>query len=270
MDKKKVIIYGSAGAGTLLLGYLLYRAFSKSDRTELDGEPKLTPLDPAAGTSGAEAANRTAPATIPALAIIHDENGDYVKFALNYTPQADPSRSDQMSVEDYERLQTVGLIPQGFPQEQIVAVPSHNGRNWFFVGYSDPYSIRTNRDNLTVIQPEWAVSYGRNFDDSGTPPDDMDNPEQFYDVALRTLFAEWMLTNRGVDGCHRGQTLSACNAERGAILNILLQRTALKQTYPPESRLQICNLRAWESLERGTYIYEQLRRADHLTSSRQI
>ena len=227
MDKKKAILYGSAGAGTLLLGYLIYRALSKSDYTGLKGEPKITPLNSTSTTSVAEAGESSM--NIPALAIIHDDYGEYAKFALNYTPQANPDQSDQISIEDYERLQTVGIIPQGFPREQIVAVPSHNGRNWFFVGYSDPYSIRTNRDNLTVIQPKWAVSYGRNFDNSGIPPDDMDSPERFYDVALRTLFAEWMLTNRGVDGCHRGQTLSACNAERGAILNILLQRTALKK-----------------------------------------
>lgn len=227
--KQKVIVYGAASAGTLLAGYLLYRALrGRSGSTGLDGDPKLTPLNEI--STSASSGGVSDASDIPALAIIHDSNGDYIPYALNYTPQADPADSSRISVEDYERLQTVGLIPQGFPHEQIVAVPSHNGRNWFFVGYSAPFSMSTNRDDLTVIQPLWAVSYGQNFDSSATPPDNFPDEAGFREVALRTLFSEWMLTNRGVDGCHRNQTLSACNVERAAILNLILQRTHMKQS----------------------------------------
>jgi len=228
MDTKKIIIYSAAGAGAALLGYGIYRALNRRGSTKLKGEPQLTRLDnPVSAASGGGVGS---PMKHPALAVIHDENGDYVRFGLNYTPQADPEQSDQMSVEDYERLQDVGLIPEGFPMDRIVSVPSHNGRNWFFVGYSEPFSMSTNRDNLTVIEPMWAVSYGLDFDDTSTPPENFPDEDEFYNVALHILYAEWLLTNRGVDGCHRGQTLSACNVERGAVLNLILQRLHMKQS----------------------------------------
>jgi len=228
MDKKKVILYGAAGAGTLLFSYALYKLLRKSKSTELKGNPELTPL--VNQTVGAEFGGISNDAVIPALAIIHDRStGEYSQFSLNYTPRASAEDESVISDIDFARLQGVGLIPDDFPIDQVVAVPSHNGHNWFFVGYSAPYTIETNRDDLTVIEPVWAVSYGVNFDASNSLPEGMEDDTQFYEVALRTLFAEWMLTNRGVDGCHRNQTLSACNVERSAILNIILQRTHMKQ-----------------------------------------
>jgi len=38
-----------------------------------------------------------------------------------------------------------------------------------------------------------------------------------------------MLTNRGIDGCHRGLSLSDCDLERSAILNLILSRWEAKQ-----------------------------------------
>ena len=210
-----VVKYGLVGAGAIVLSYSVYRLVTRRGFTKLKGDPKLSPFS---GSS-----------ELPALAIANDGNGDYLQYTLNYTPQADPKNPLKMNPEDYIRLQDVGLIPREFPQSQIVPIPSHNGSNWFFVGYSAPRRITTNRDPISVIEPEWAVSYGLNFERTNTPPDNFPNENEFYNVALRTLYAEWLLTNRGVEGCHRDQTLSSCNLERAAILNLILQRTRIKQ-----------------------------------------
>ncbi len=229
-QQKIYAAYGALGLAASGIVYFLIRRFvGRRGSTSLKGDPKLTLRNSATSAEGGgSGASETGP--IPALAIQFDEfSGDVIEYTLNYTPQSDPEDASVMSVEDYERLQDVGLIPEGFPLDQIVAVPSHNERNWFFVGYSEPFSMRTNRDPLTVITPLWAVSYDLNFDPENTPSDDFPNESEFYDVALRTLFAEWLLTNRGVDGCHKNLTLTECNVERAAILNLIIQRTRMKQ-----------------------------------------
>ena len=226
---KKYALYGALGVSVSAILFMVIRRFSKKRGfTPLKGDPALTPRNFASSAeSGGSASNEN----IPALAMyLDDPTGEFEQYTLNYTPQADPQDPSKISVEDYERLKAVGVIPDDFPLEQIVAVPSHNERNWFFVGYSAPFSMRTNRDPLTVIKPLWAVSYGFDFDPENTPADDFPDEGDFYDVALRTLFSEWMLTNRGTDGCHRGLSLSACNLERAAILNLIIQRTRMKQT----------------------------------------
>lgn len=230
---KSYLRYSAVGLGSLSTSYVLYRAVRKLLRgvrssTDLDGPAKLTQVQSA--TAASSSGNALIPKSLPALAIIVDQDsGAYNEYSLNYTPQASSNNPEQMSSADYERLQSIGLIPQNFPQNQIVSVPSHNGRNQFFVGYSSPFSIKTNRDDLSVIQPVWAVSYGSNFETASIPPDNFSNVSEFYDVALRTTYAEWLLTNRGTDGCHKNQTLSACNVERSALLNLIIQRTHMKQ-----------------------------------------
>lgn len=230
-QQKKYAIYSALGLSASILLFLLMRKLrngsSQRGSTPLEGEPILTPRKAHSAAEGSDRSNDV----IPALAVyLNDETGEFEQYELNYTPQSDPQDLSTMSIEDYERLQRVGLIPNGFPIDQIVAIPSHNERNWFFVGYSAPFSMRTNRDPVTVIRPLWAVSFGFNFDPSNTPPDNFVDESAFYDVALRTLFAEWMLTNRGVDGCHKNLTLSACNLERAAITNLIIQRTRMKQS----------------------------------------
>lgn len=227
-EHKKYVLYGILGLSVSTIAIALARRLlTKRGYTPLEGDPVLTPRNSAISAEGGAAATSE---TIPALAMFLDEStGEFVQYVLNYTPQADPQDASMMSREDYERLQSVGLIPEGFPTDQIVSVPSHNERNWFFVGYSAPFNIKTNRDPLTVIKPLWAVSYGLDFDPENTPSEGFTNADEFYDVALRTLFAEWMLTNRGTDGCHRNVSLSQCNLERSAILNLIIQRTRMKQ-----------------------------------------
>lgn len=217
--KSKLVLYSTIALGTSLLGFTVYRLLRKSRGfTELNGDPFLTPL------------SDTPHQQIPAIVLyFNDSQGGYTEYELNYTPQSSRNDPNMISEDDYQRLQSLDIIPQGFPLEQIVAVPSHNENNWFFVGYSDPVTIRTNRDPLTVIQPLWAVSYGVNYDPSSEPPKDFPNLEEFYDVALRTTFAEWLLTNRGEDGCHRNQPISACDIERAAILTLIIERTRMKQ-----------------------------------------
>ena len=220
-NTKKALKLTALGLGGVAASVLLYkglsRVLSRRSATPLKGEPALTLIDPLA-----------TPETIPAYGIFRDDNGNYLHYSLNYTPLADSSDPTQMSQEDYGRLQSIGLIPEGFPREQIVPVLSHNERNRFFVGYSKPFSISTNRDPLTVITPEWAVSYELDFDSRNTPLEGIDN-SVFEDVAMRTLMSEFLLTNRGVEGCHRDLTLNACNLERGAILNLIIERTRRKQ-----------------------------------------
>ena len=228
--QKKYLTYGTLGLGLSALVYVLIRKLSgRRGSTPLRGKPQMKLRSSAVSAEGSS--RSSADDVIPALALYFDEStGEFEQYEINYTPQADPQDINQISMEDYERLQSVGLIPENFPFDQIVAIPSHNERNWFFVGYSAPFSMRTNRDPLTVIEPLWAVSYGLNFDPENSPAEDFPNEAIFYDVALRTTFAEWLLTNRGIDGCHKNLTLSECNIERAALLNLIIQRTRMKQS----------------------------------------
>lgn len=214
--QRKYLMYGSAGIGGGLLLFVLWKALKKAgSATRLVGEASMVPLD------------FVPSAPIPALGMLRDVGtGVFREFELNYTPT---SEGDSLSSQDYERLQAIGLIPEGFPQDSVVKLPSHNGRNTFVVGYSAPHSMRTNRDPIEVIEPVWAVSVDRNFDPSNVPPEGFADLGIFEDVARRTLFSEWLLTNRGEEGCHRDQSLSECNLERAAILNLIIQRTRMKQ-----------------------------------------
>ena len=221
--KNNKLAYATMGIGGSILVYVLYRKLKGSSwgesKTKLKGDVKITEI------SLEDTANPNA--RMPALALTFDPSESYYTYyRVNYTPRLEDG---QLSNVDYELLQEAEIIPKGFPIQQTAVVHSHNNKNTFVVGYSKPFFISTNRDDLEVITPLWGVSVENNFDSDSKPPEDFPDEELFYDVGLRTLFAEWMLTNRGDNGCHPNQSLSDCNAERAAMLYAIYIRTRRKQ-----------------------------------------
>lgn len=129
---------------------------------------------------------------------------------------------------DFEILKIYKLIPKDFKYENITYVRSNNGANSFAVGYSQPFNISTNRDKIKVIKPLWAVSMGTSFDASGRKYSGIQERD-FDSCAMSMLYAEWLLNNVGMDGCHKDQSLILCNAERAEMINLMIERLRIKQ-----------------------------------------
>lgn len=255
-EDSKVLEYSLIGVGSLVLGYVLFKSISKAYGSKFKGltargskYPKLESIDASVLSDGKS--------KIPAMFMNAEPSIDLQYSKLNFTPRrmsdvhdGNAYRDSEILVNpfeipeefktvenpeqmihpnDYQVLQHAGIIPKDFPLSRTQYVRSYNGLNEFIVGYSDVISMETNRDDLDVIYPMWAVSFGNNFIPDGNPPKDFDDPELFYNLSERVLTAEWLLTNKGTDGCHTNQTLNMCNAERAALLGAILQRTWRKQ-----------------------------------------
>ena len=133
---------------------------------------------------------------------------------------------------DYQHLQRIGLIPADFDVRRIQYTTSLNGENEWVVGYSEPATYRVGggkRATFKSTVPLWAVSVGKNFNSSSNPPKDFEDLKDFYEVALRTLTAEWLMTNTGVGGCIPGVGKVQCDLERAALMGILLRRKSLRE-----------------------------------------
>jgi len=142
-----------------------------------------------------------------------------------------------LHVNDFALLKQYGVIPEDALYENHTLISSNDGKNIFAVGYSEPFDIKTNRDDLTVISPLWAVSCYRKFQSNTGKPDFMSESvyKKFLNVAFHTLYAEFMLTNRGENGCHPNQTQLYCDLERAGILNCLINRYEIKKEKFDES-----------------------------------
>lgn len=152
-----------------------------------------------------------------------DTNSNYYNvMRQSYSP------SDFMAEADFHQLQALGLIPRDFPPERIVVVPSHSGLNKFMVGYSAPYTQQTSATSTQVVSPLWAVSFYGPLDTSMVPADDMDDMD-LRKFGAKMLFGEGML-ERDNDGCHKSQGLNECDAEKAALMSILLERIRLKRS----------------------------------------
>jgi hypothetical protein len=198
---------------------------------------------------------------IPSMVVVFDEDSEeYVPKKLNFTPRRastkhkesqhndlqflvdpfvtpqefkslkDPSK--MIHPNDYLLLQQQGIIPLNFPLSRTQYVKSLDGINEFIVGYSRPFNLKTKRDDLQVIRPIWAVSFGKNFNTRSEMPSGFAPSEsQFKDLISRMLFAEFMLSQSdrlGVEGCHPNQPLSECNMERLALVSALVTRAKRK------------------------------------------
>ena len=258
MSESKTLEYSLMGLGAALLAYATVKSirdtYAETKRKKVT--PRGSRLPSLKALDYEQMSNRKA--VIPALVSIFNSNtGDFEYSELNFTPRRmsevhdgvryrdaqilrDPlaipeefrsvdTPSQMIHPNDYQILQFAGIIPEGFPLSQTQYAVSPNGLNEYIIGYSAPFSIPTNRDNLTVIRPLWAVSFGYNFIPNARPPKTLKSPTLFRNVAERILTAEWLLTNRGSDGCHKGQALTACNAERAGLLNAIIQNTKRKR-----------------------------------------
>lgn len=154
----------------------------------------------------------------------------FIEMSSRYAPQ------DFMSSQDYYNLVNQGYIPQNFNPAQIVSTTSHNGAYKYMVGYSNPYQTKAAKDSFNVISPLWAVVFDVNPSVSHDGPLTIPNVSraELDDALQRALFAEWMLTRAGF-GCSAGSTLEACNAERAAIANAVIQRALDKYSMYPSS-----------------------------------
>lgn len=252
----KALEYTLIGAGTLLLGFVLFKSIksaygaSSKKRTPRKGNsPELSSLN------FYQLSDEKS--EIPAVVMTHEPSMEVSYSKLNFTPRrmsevhdgrlyrdseilTDPfavpkefeavsNPNEMIHPNDYLILQHAGIIPEGFPISRTQYVKSYNGLNEFIVGYSDVMSIETNRDDLDVIYPMWAVSFGCNFVPNGKPPEGFEDENLFYNLSERVLAAEWLLTNRGIDGCHANQPLSLCDAERAGLLGAIIQRTLRKK-----------------------------------------
>ena len=133
---------------------------------------------------------------------------------------------------DYRILEMTGFIPSRFPIAQTAYVRSYNGINEFIVGYSAPFATSGKRGKFNVIRPLWAVSFGKDFNPAPYPSREFvrnDQPGVFRDMGERMLYAEFLLSNSGKDGCHRGQARSMCDMERNALLGLMLERLKIKR-----------------------------------------
>lgn len=257
MSENKTLEYSLLGFGAALLAYVAFKsikgAYANSNKSKTprgSKTPTLRSLDYAQMSDGSS--------RIPALVSqYNEETGGFDYSELNFTPRRmsevhdgtkyrdaqilrDPLNipqefrsvkypSEMIHPNDYQILQHAGIIPLDFPISQTQYAVSPNGLNEYIIGYSAPFSMPTNRDNLEVIKPLWAVSFGNNFIPDASPPEDLMLPDLFRNLSERVLAAEWLLTNKGDYGCHRGQALTACDAERAGLLNAILIRTQRKQ-----------------------------------------
>ena len=257
MSENRTVEYSLMGLGVALLAYVSFRSIKSAyASTKGSKTPRGTKTPSLSSLKYEQMSNRKA--KIPALVSIFNEStGEFDYSKLNFTPRRmsethdgaeyqdaqilrDPlhippefkkveDTSQMMHPNDYQILQHAGIIPEGFPLSQTQYAVSPNGLNEYIIGYSVPFTIPTNRDDLEVIKPLWAVSFGQDFIPNAKPPKDLMQPTLFRNLSERILAAEWLLTNKGAYGCHRGQTLTACNAERAGLLNAILQRTKRKQ-----------------------------------------
>lgn len=252
----KVLEYSLMGVGGLLLSYVLFKSIKSAYGADKKGRTPRGSKSPTLEGISLDMLS-DGKSKIPALFMTSEPFVDIEYSKLNFTPRRmsevhdgrkyrdseilkDPFRipkefenvanpNEMIHPNDYQILQNSGIIPQGFPISRTQYVRSYNGLNEFIVGYSEEISIETNRDDLNVIYPMWAVSFANNFVPNGNPPDSLEDKSLFYNLSERVLGAEWLLTNKGNDGCHKGQTLTMCDAERSALLGAILQRTWRKQ-----------------------------------------
>ena len=257
MSENKTLEYSLMGLGAALLVYVTFRSIKGAyGETKRSKTPRGTKTPSLASLDYEQMSNRKA--KIPALVSIFNSSTDGFEYSsLNFTPRRmsethdgtqyqdaqflrDPlhipsefeaveNPSEMIHPNDYQILQHAGIIPKNFPLSQTQYAVSPNGLNEYIIGYSAPFTIPTNRDDLEVIEPLWAVSFGNDFVADANPPRNFNSPTLFRNLSERVLAAEWLLTNKGEYGCHRGQTLTACNAERAGLLNAILQRTKRKQ-----------------------------------------
>ena len=241
--------------------------------TRRKGVPKLLPLGGAAATSNEEL-------DYPALMMHYQpDRKDYVFGILNFTPrrlsdaydtnlvadqqffqlepyrvsdsveniyrredfhQFAPRAAEMIHPVDYTVLQAAGFIPPGFPISQTAYVKSFNGINDFLVGYSSSFNTTGSRGAISVIRPEWAVSFGTNFNPSSNPSEQFaktEDPAEFRDMAERMLYAEFLLSNSGVNGCHPNQERSMCDMERNALLGLMMERLDIKRAKHDDSTM---------------------------------
>jgi len=202
---------------------------------------------------------------VPAMALVYNKAlDDYTQYSLNFTPRraseihneytsndlqffADPfetptrflgvdGSSHFIHPNDFRMLEVLGIIPKDFPLEQVAYVQSFNGKNEFLVGYSQPYTLATKREDVKVVRPLWAVSFGKDFDTKSVPPQGL-KIRGFKDIGTRMLTAEGMLSRKPI-GCHEGQRKNSCDLERGALLNALINRKHRKQEMYPKRKIR--------------------------------
>jgi hypothetical protein len=238
-QKYKATLIGLAAVSAFFLGY----ALKKKKSTVVGNKKKYLEIafrtyDPLEFSGG----RPYAPAM--ALQFIADEN-DFVFYALERPPQnavheqhdseynkfmrSRFAPSDYIAESDFIALQNMGIISVDFPLDQIVFTRSHNGLNKFMVGYSSPYSqdCSASTDIPNVVRPLWAVSFDTVFNTNSVVPADINDTDLRY-YGAKMLFAEGLLT-RSNEGCHDSQGLNECDAEKGALMQILIHRLRLKQ-----------------------------------------
>jgi hypothetical protein len=162
------------------------------------------------------------PRTAENPTVTSDKNSRYYRTLHSvYQP------GDFMDEGDFLALQDLGVVPRDFPPEQIVVVPSHNELNKYMVGYSAPYMQDTNAQDTRVVSPLWAVSFGDPIETGLMAVGDMDDFD-LRKYGAKMLHGEGML-DRANDGCHKSQGLNECDAEKAALMSILLERIRLKR-----------------------------------------
>ena len=257
MSENKTLKYSLIGLGSALLGYLAFKsikgAYAEPRKSKT---PRGTRMPKLSALNYAQMSDRKS--KIPALVSVFNEStGGFDYSKLNFTPRRmsethdgtqyqdaqilrDPLdvpsefkkveiASQMIHPNDYLILQYAGIIPKDFPLSRTQYAVSPNGLNEYIIGYSKPFLMPTNRDDLEVIKPLWAVSFGNDFVTNPRPPKNLESPTLFRNVSERVLAAEFLLTNKGGNGCHRGQVLTACDAERSGLLNAILLRTKRKK-----------------------------------------
>lgn len=160
------------------------------------------------------------------------------------------SRSEIMHPNDFQILQATGVIPKDFPLKRIEIVKSLNGKNLFMVGYSEPkvFNLPMRRtqaqinanvpaQNIKVIRPLWAVSFGKVFNPMCTVADDLkfDN-SVLKALTTRLLVAEGM-TGRENEGCDYRLSAALCAAEKAALMGIYFQRYRLLKLKDSSSKI---------------------------------
>lgn len=241
---EKYTIYGVAALTLVTIGYIILKK-RKASAATLEYIPaplEIVDISNDPYTYSGDAA------LVSALGMEFDENSnDFQLLALNRPPlSAENDKSTDLnssynqsmqsrftldqyiSEKDYEALQQLNIIPLDFPLEQITFTRSHNGVNKFMVGYSSPYTQTTSATPIAnVIRPLWAVSFDTEFDPRFQPLEGIDDAD-FRKFGAKMLYAEGLLT-RANDGCHQSQGQNECNAEKSALMQILLNRLALKK-----------------------------------------
>lgn len=216
-NQTKQIIYIVSGITALSVVATIYNRYKNRAISSLDVQPKAIAIPIGDMPIG----------SIPGLALVYDESSDDFKsFLLNFTP-AQSTTGQGISNVDVDVLKGLGIIPKEFPIDNVVLTRSMNGEFKYLVGYSDPYRIKTKRDDLSVVRPLWAVSFGSPINTTAQPPNAL-NTSAFKDVAMRVLYGEWLLSQDRITGCNFGQALNMCDAERAAIVSLVAERFRIK------------------------------------------